>query len=163
VTHRRQKAAWGSNNRGMHLMIDDNFDEMVRHMFERFFNETFGRNSNTAGIIRFGFLPPKVEEEPNIDLDKGKNILVEKIDLGDSLLLILDGYSSIDDINVEVIEKTIVVNNGLDKEYIDIPNLVDVETSGYSFRNGILEIRLVKIDSENPSRAIITGLLKIES
>ena len=162
VTHRRQQAARGSNSRGMQYMIDDDFDKMVRHMFERFFKDTLGSNSNSAGMIRFGFQPSKVEEDTDIDLTKEKDILLEKIDLGDSLLLIMEGYSNAEDITVEVLQKTIVVDNGSDKEYVEIPYLVDVEKSGYSFRNGILEIRLEKLDSENNVTSISTGVLATE-
>ena len=131
-------------------------------MFERFFKATLGPNSNAAGIFQYGFQPSKVEEETDIDLAKGNDILLEKIDLGDSLLLIMEGYSNAEDIIVEVLEKTVVVDNGSDKEYVDIPYLVDVEKSGYSFRNGILEIRLEKIDSENNTKSIRTGILATE-
>jgi HSP20 family molecular chaperone IbpA len=145
------------------MSSDDDFDKMVRRMFENFFKDAFGPDSSRTGIIRFGFQPTEVKEEANIELKKGKEPVVEKIDLGDILLIILEGYSSIDDLRIEVIEKTVIVDNGLDKEYIEIPFLVNVGESGYSFRNGILEIRLQKIDEKNKTEVKSTGILTIEN
>ena len=132
-------------------------------MFERFFKDAFGPESDIAGMMQFGFQPSKVKEESDVNLTKGRDIIVEQIDIGDSLLVIMEGYSSIEGITVEVIEKTIVVDNGLDKEFVEIPILVDVEKSGYSFRNGILEIRLQKINDDNKTVAKSAGILQVES
>lgn len=145
------------------MSIDDDFNKMVRHMFERFFKDAFGSDSDTAGIMQFGFQPSKVKEETDIDMTRENKILVEKIDLGDSLLVVLEGYSGFDGITVEVIEKTIVVDNGMDKEFVEIPFLVNIEKSGYSFRNGIVEIRLKKIDDEKIAVTKSTGMLQIDS
>jgi hypothetical protein len=149
--------------RGMHKMIDDDFDKMVRHMFERFFNNSLGPDSNRSGIIRFGFQPSMDMEEVDVDLTKGKENLIEKIDLGDSLLIVMEESPSTEKIRIEVISKTVVVETGTNKEYIEIPTLVDIENSGYSVRNGILEIRLVKLDDEKTETVVSSGILQIEN
>jgi hypothetical protein len=131
-------------------------------MFERFFKDAFGPDSDAAGIMQFGFQPSKIKEDAEFDVTRGKEILVEKIDLGDSLLVIIEGYSGIDGITIEVIEKKVVVDNGLNKKFVDIPILADVEKSGYSFRNGILEIRLQKISDEIKTAVKSAGILQID-
>jgi hypothetical protein len=146
----------------MHKMIDDDFDKMVRHMFERFFRNALGPNSNQTGMIRFGFQPTTGMEQVDEDLSKGKENLVEKIDLGDSLLVIMEVSPSIKALGIEVIGKQIVVECGLNKEYIEIPTFVDIEKSGYSVRNGIIEIRLVKLDKSTKT-ATSSGILQIEN
>jgi HSP20 family molecular chaperone IbpA len=132
-------------------------------MFERFFKDAFGPDFNGAGMMQYGFQPSRIKEEAEVDVSKGREILVEKIDLGDSILVIMEGYSDIDELTVEVIEKTIAVDNGLEKEFVEIPVLVDIEKSGYSFRNGILEIRLQKIVDEITIAVKSAGILDVES
>jgi hypothetical protein len=144
-------------------MIDDDFNKMVRHMFEHFFKDAFGPNSHRAGMIRFGIQPSEVEKETGIDVPRGKEIIVEKFDFENNLLIIIEGYSGIDELTVEAIDKTIVVDDGSNKEYIEIPISVNVEESGYSFRNGILEIVLQKIKDNIQTEVKTSGLLKIES
>ena len=45
------------------MSIDDDFNKIVRHMFERFFKDAFGPDSDIAGMMQFGIQPSKVKEE----------------------------------------------------------------------------------------------------
>ena len=133
-------------------MIDDDFDKLVRNMLERFFGNSFGMVPGENGIqMRVGS-----EDSLISDVNRGQNLIVDKIDLGDEFLVIIDAPVSVESplaiikgrrLEIRVNE---LVRRGV---VIEIPFEVDIEKSSISNQNGVIEARLVrssdKITSHN--------------
>ena len=142
-------------------MIDDDFESVFRRMIEQFM-EAFGgipegnmtlRSWN--GSIVNEPLDRKVEH-------KSDEPLVEKIDLGDSVLILIEGQNTFENPSVKVSGSTIVVQVGPESKEIpvELGFPIDLEKSNVSHRNGVIEISVVKRDSEDTTRN--DGFLKIE-
>ena len=142
-------------------MIDDDFESVFRRMIEQFM-EAFGgipegnmtlRSWN--GSIVNEPLDRKVEH-------KSDEPLVEKIDLGDSVLILIEGQNTFENPSVKVSGSTIVVQVGPESKEIpvELGFPIDLEKSNVSHRNGVIEISAVKRDSEDTTRN--DGFLKIE-
>jgi HSP20 family molecular chaperone IbpA len=84
---------------------------------------------------------------------------VEKIDLGDSVLLLIQEEFEIEP-KVRVEGSIITVQTGTEREDItlEIEFPIDLEKSNVSYRNGVLEITAVRAETESERE----GYLKIE-
>ena len=141
-------------------MIDDDFEAVFRRMMEQF-REAFGNLPEGSFTIRSwdGSIVDR-PLEPTIE-QRSDEPQVEKIDLGDSVLFVIQGHFGSDfEPEVKVIGEELIVRVGLDTPDIHLhPRFnVDRERSTVSYRNGVIEITVVK--SENPEAN--EGLLRIE-
>ena len=142
-------------------MIDDDFETVFRKMVEQFM-EAFG--ATPGGSMTFRSWNGSMFNEP-LDEQVESNSsepTVEKIDLGDSVLVLIEGPIDSDNPSVKVSGSTIVVQLGPDKKdiSIDVGFQIDLEKSNVSHRNGVIEISAVKTQSEDTSGN--DGFLKIE-
>ncbi|MCK5240610.1 MAG: hypothetical protein KAR33_13720 [Candidatus Thorarchaeota archaeon] len=132
-------------------MIDDDFDKLVRNMLERLFGNSFGMVPGENGIQM------RVESEDSLtsEMNRGQNLIVDKIDLGDEFLVIIDAPVSVESplaiikdhrLEIRVNE---LVRRGV---VIEIPFEVDIEKSSISNQNGVIEARLVRTSDKITSR-----------
>jgi len=131
-------------------MIDDDFDKLVRNMLERFFGNSFGMVPGENGIqMRVGS-----EDAMTSDVNRERNLIVDKIDLGDEFLVIIEVPVSVESPlaiikgNRLEIRVSDVVRRGVE---IEIPFEVDIEKSSISNQNGIIEARLVRASDKTSS------------
>ena len=132
-------------------MIDDDFDKLVRNMLERLFGNSFGMVPGENGIqMRVGS-----EDSLTSEMNRGQNLIVDKIDLGDEFLVIIDAPVSVESplaiikdrrLEIRVSE---LVRRGV---VIEIPFEVDIEKSSISNQNGVIEARLVRTSDKITSR-----------
>ena len=141
-------------------MIDDDFNDMVRRMLEQFFGGSI--NSGPGGRAEFGFSTEGFRRnELGFNAEqKAANPSVEKIDLGDRFLVIIEGYAESASPEVKVRGREIVV--GPDDIKIELPYAIDLEKSSISFRNGIIEMVMIKSDHHENSSDMNEGILKTE-
>lgn len=138
-------------------MIDDEFEKMFRQMIERFFGSSVGLGD---GIFQIRVHASNEQYgEPNqvrptvkkpVGRQEGK-ASVEKIDLGESMIVVVEGFAhnTAPSILVKGKKMRILSEEEDGKEMtVDLPFEVDLERSTASFRNGIVEVELVK--AENP-------------
>ena len=129
-------------------MIDDDFQNIFRKMIEQFFGTEFG---SQMGTEEFGFkMRPMNEVNNNLQTDKMREI--EKIELEDEILLLVDNVGSTSEPSVTVKGKEVII------EFVDetdtnltttIEFEADPETSFMHLTNGVLEITLRKLKSGN--------------
>ena len=142
-------------------MIDDDFETVFRKMMEQFM-EAFG--GMPEGSMTFRSWNGSIVNEP---LDEkveptSDEPFVETIDLGDSVLILIEGQNNFEKPSVKVAGSTIVVQSGSESTEINIEVgfPIDLEKSNVSHRNGVIEISAVKNDSEDTGEN--DGFLKIE-
>ena len=161
MTRRAVATARGFVMEEFFQMIDDDFETVFRKMMEQFM-EAFG--GMPEGSMTFRSWNGSIVNEP---LDKkveptSDEPLVEKIDLGDSVLILIEGQNNFENPSVKVAGSTIVVQSGSESTEINIEVgfPIDLEKSNVSHRNGVIEISAVKNDSEDTGEN--DGFLKIE-
>ena len=142
-------------------MIDDDFESVFRRMIEQFM-EAFGGIPEGNMTIRSwnGSMvnePLDTQVEPTVNEPQ-----VEKIDLGDSTLILIEGQNDSVNPSVKVTGSSIIVQLGPESKEIkiDVGFQIDLEKSNVSHRNGVIEISVVKIESEGNNGN--DGFLKIE-
>jgi len=142
-------------------MIDDDFESVFREMIEHFM-KSFG--ALPEGNMRLRSWNGSIVNEP---LDEqvesmSDEPLVEKIDLGDSVLILIQGQNDIENPFVKVSGSTVVVQLGPERKEINVEVgfQIDLEKSNVSHRNGVIEITVVKSGSEDIGKN--DGFLKIE-
>ena len=142
-------------------MIDDDFESVFRKMIEQFM-EAFGGMPEGSMTIRSwnGSTvnePLETQIEPESDQP-----LVEKIDLGDSMLILVEWQNNHETPTIRVSGSTVIIQLGSENEEInvDVGFHVDKEKSNVSHRNGVLEISVTKTESEDIDSD--DGFLKIE-
>ncbi|MHA2362211.1 MAG: hypothetical protein ACXAB6_09860, partial [Candidatus Thorarchaeota archaeon] len=137
-------------------MIDDDFDDMLRRMLEQFFGGSI--NLRPGGRGEFGF-STKGFRQNELEYSTDQKVAVpsvEKIDLGDRFLVIIDGYAESASPEVKVRGREMVL--GTDDIRIELPYAIDLEKSSISSRNGIIEIILIKSDSNENSSDLKEGI-----
>ncbi len=141
-------------------MIDDDFETMVRKMFEQFF-ESMPFGLETDSTVRFGTSRTQDDEELSVPQAPSEDPHVERIDLDDRVIFILDGIVSDSKPTVRLTRRDVIVSS-TDKAEIarlEIPFDADVRESTASFRNSVLEIQLVRAMSrENSSANSVTEI-----
>ncbi len=126
-------------------MIDDDFDNLVRNMFERFFGGSLRLNPQDSRIqIEFdqnGSLSPIVEAD--------NGTFVDTMEFENEILVVIESREKIDYPEARIKDGHIELKinpESNDTVNIEIPSIVDPEKSEISFNNGVIEIRLVKTD-----------------
>ena len=142
-------------------MIDDDFEILFRKMIEQFM-ESFG--GMPEGSMTYRSWNGSMVNEPldNQVEPKMNEAIVEMIDLGESVLILIEDPNDSENPSVKVTGSTIVVQLGPDRKDIsvDVGFQIDLEKSNVSHRNGVIEISAAKTDSEDTSGN--DGFLKIE-
>ena len=161
MTRRAVATARGFVMEEFFQMIDDDFETVFRKMMEQFM-EAFG--GMPEGSMTFRSWNGSIVNEP---LDEkveptSDEPFVETIDLGDSVLILIEGQNNFEKPSVKVAGSTIVVQSGSESTEINIEVgfPIDLEKSNVSHRNGVIEISAVKNDSEDTGEN--DGFLKIE-
>ncbi len=142
-------------------MIDDDFETVFRKMIEQFM-EAFGGMSEGSMTFR-SWNGSMVNEPLDSQVEPKMNEpIVEMIDLGESVLILIEDPNDSENPSVKVTGSTIVVQYGPDRKDInvDVGFQIDLEKSNVSHRNGVIEISAVKTESEDTSGN--DGFLKIE-
>ena len=141
-------------------MIDDDFESVFRRMMEQFM-EAFG-NMPEDGLFIKSWNGSIVNEPMNSQIKVNNEPQVEKIDLGDSVLILIESRDSMETPTVRVSGSEIFVQLTPEKEEISIDAgfLIDVEKSKLSYRNGIVEISAVKVEDKRIGSN--EGFLRIE-
>ena len=142
-------------------MIDDDFESVFRKMIEQFM-EAFGGMPEGNMTIR-SWNGSIVNEPLDAQIESDRiEPLVEKIDLGDSVLILIEGPTDTETPIVKVSGSSIIVQFGAESKEInvDVGFQIDFEKSNVSHRNGVLEITAVK--TEDGRKNSSDGFLKIE-
>ena len=142
-------------------MIDDDFETVFRKMIEQFM-EAFG--GMPEGSMTFRSWNGSMVNEP-LDSQiepKMKEPIVEMIDFGESVLILIEDPDDSENPSVKVTGSTIVAKLGPDRKDIsvDVGFQIDLEKSNVSHRNGVMEISAAKTESEDTNGN--DGFLKIE-
>ena len=139
-------------------MIDDDFESVFRKMMEQF-RDAFGSLPEGSGTYRtFSGSFTNEPLDQNVE-QRNDDPQVEKIDLGDSVLFLIQGYfDSEPEVKVEGEKITVTLGQGNPNIAIKPGFPVDLEKSNASYRNGVIEINAVKAESHQES----DGYLKIE-
>jgi len=135
-------------------MIEDDFDEIIRRMFESFFSRSGGlsEDGSTTTSFKFGSI-----DVPRIGTNLGtakKEPKVETVDLGDTCIFVVENASASQAPAVRVEGRELIVEFGPEQEEqmkLELPYAVDVDKSSFSHRNGITEISLVRAVDEGTS------------
>ena len=142
-------------------MIDDDFESMFRRMIEDFM-ETFG--GIPGGSVKIRSWNGSIVNEPletliGPSMDEPR---VEKIDLGDSMLILIEDQTVIETQQVKVSGSTISLQFSPEQKKLDIDVgfRINPDKSNATHRNGVLEITAVKASDESPSRK--DGLIEIK-
>ena len=142
-------------------MIDDDFESVFRKMIEQFM-EAFG--GMPEGNLRIRSWNDSMVNEPldtQIEL-KSDEPIVEKIDLDNSVLILIECRNDYETPTVRVSGTTVTIQLSPERKdiNIDVGFHVDQETSNVSHRNGVLEISVVKTEGEDTGAN--DGFLKID-
>ncbi len=154
MTLRAAKRRPGLQNERLVTMIEDDFDKIVRHMFESFFSRSRGLSEEGSTTTRFQFESIGV---PSIGTNSGTaeaEPKVETIDLGDTCIFVVENASASQAPLVRVEGRELLVEFGTEQGEqlnLELPYAVDVEKSSFSHRNGITEISLVRAVDESSS------------
>jgi HSP20 family molecular chaperone IbpA len=142
-------------------MIDDDFESVFRKMIEHFMGSFGGIPEGNMTLRSWNGSSVNEPLDRNIE-SKSDEPVVEKIDLGESVLILIDGQNDTENPSVEVSGSTIVVQLGPARKEINIEVgfQIDLEKSNVSHRNGVIEITVAKNDSEDT--ASNDGFLEIE-
>ncbi len=141
-------------------MIDDEFEKIFRRMIEQFFG-TFGTPSGGSGIDHIW---DEHSEETAIPLDvPNESPRVERIDLEESVILVMDECLMKEELQVSVRGNVATLSYGPSNLFqrFETPFVIDAESSMISCRNGIAEIRLEK-DEGNRESDNTEKILRIE-
>ena len=135
-------------------MIEDDFDKIVRRMFESFFSRSGGLSEEGSTTTRFQFGPMGVPDiGPNLGTTDTEP-KVETIDLGDTCVIVVENASTSQAPMVRAEGRELIVEFGPEQEdqlKLDLPYAVDVDKSSFSHRNGITEIGLIRAVDERTS------------
>ena len=161
MTRRAAAAARGFVMEEFFQMIDDDFESVFRKMIEQFM-EAFG--GMPEGSMTFRSWNGSMVNEPldNQVEPKMNEPIVEMIDLGESVLILIEDLEDSQNPSVKVTGSTIVVQTSPERKEIsvDVGFQIDLEKSNVSHRNGVIEISAIKTESEDISGN--DGFLKIE-
>lgn len=120
-------------------------------MFEQFFGGTSAPNGVRSNTVRFR-VSKGSGSGMNEQAETETGPFLEKIELGDELLIVVDSFVGEPVVKIE--GREVIISSPIENRpdlKTDIPWAADVEKSVYSYRNGVLEIKIVK--SEDPDNS----------
>ncbi len=135
-------------------MIEDDFDKIVRRMFESFFSRSGALSEEGSITIRSNL--GKISA-PSIGMNFGSTETapkVEKVDLGDTCVFIVEPASTCQAPMIKAEGRELIVEFGTEQGEqvkLELPYAVDVDKSSFSHRNGIIEISLLKAVDDGSS------------
>jgi HSP20 family molecular chaperone IbpA len=142
-------------------MIDDDFESVVRRMFESIFG-SIGTFQEGSGFFNY-FSDSAVKESDRLsELTDEKELDMERIDLEDQVLFLVTMDFDDSESSARVAENTLIVAYGPENKEIraDLDFDVDIEKSHVSKRNGVVEISLKK--AKKDGSGLKNGYLKID-
>lgn len=131
-------------------MIDDEFEKIFRRMIEQFFG-TFGTPNGGTGVDKMWETHSDETAIPLGVPNEGPRI--ERIDLEDSVILVMEECLMMDELQVSVRGNLATVSyipRNLFQQF-ETPFIIDAERSFVSCRNGVAEIRLEKDEGNKES------------
>lgn len=135
-------------------MIDDDFDKIVRRMFESFFSRSGALSEEGSITIRSNL--GKISA-PSIGMNSGNTKtapIVEKVDFGDSCVFVVENGSTSQAPMIRAEGRELIVEFGTEQGEqmkLELPYAVDVDKSSFSHRNGIIEINLLRAVDDSSS------------
>jgi HSP20 family molecular chaperone IbpA len=143
------------------MIDDDEFQKIFRRMIEQFFG-TFRMQPGGSGEYRVWDTPSDEMDEFQLDMPD-ESPRVERIDLEDSVILVLDECLMKEELQVSVRGKAATLSYGPANlfQQFETPFNIDANRSRVSCRNGVAEIRLEKDESITKSDNI-ERILEIE-
>ncbi len=133
-------------------MIDDDFDKLVRSIFEQFFGNSF-RTIPQDSRFQMEF-NPNGSEIPR--LDKSIDAHVDTIDLDNEYLVVIETSAFPLEPEARIEENSLFVRmNPTDEKgvTISLPRKFDLNKSSISYNNGVVEIRLAESQSTDSYRS----------
>jgi len=135
-------------------MIEDDFDKIVRRMFESFFSSSGGLSEEGSITIRSNF-ENKGASSIGMNLENAETMPnVEKIDLGDTCVFVVENASMCQAPMIRAEGRELIVEFGTEQGEqmkLELPYAVDVDKSSFSHRNGIIEINLLRAVDDGSS------------
>ncbi len=124
-------------------MIDDNFDEIVRNIFEQFFGGAFRQNPHIhiSGTMQNDNVTRGAERA------ESRNVFVDVIEYEDDIIVVVDTREHIENPEARIMEGILELwlNPSVTRPIrIELPTTVDIDKSELSVTNAIIEIRLAK-------------------
>jgi HSP20 family molecular chaperone IbpA len=143
------------------MIDDDEFQKIFRRMIEQFFG-TFGMQPGGSGIDKIWDTPSDEMDELPLDMPH-EGPRVERIDLEDSVILVMDECLMKEELQVSVRGEVAVLSYSPMNffQQFETPFIIDADRSRVSCRNGVAEIRLEKDESTLKSDNI-ERILEIE-
>ena len=141
-------------------LIDDDFDKIVRRLFEQLFGNTTGGKLPANSQMRFSMSAGAPLKENAMASPR-----VERIDLEDKQLIIVDNIAedSFPIAKVTGRELHIKLHENMNETILELPYAVDVEESSILYQNGIIEITIVKAERNETSSDTNEQILRIET
>lgn len=124
-------------------MIDDDFDKLVRSIFEQFFGNSF-RTIPQDSRFQMEFNPNGIEIPR---LDKNIDAHVDTIDLHNEYLVVIEtsAFPLAPEARIEGSSLYVRMNPTDEKSVtINLPRKFDLDESSVSYNNGVVEIRLAE-------------------
>ncbi len=133
------------------MIDDDEFQKIFRRMIEQFFG-TFGMQPGGSGVDKMWDIPSDENDDYQVDMTN-VDPRVERIDLEDSVILVMDECLMKEELQVSVRGKvaTISYSPAALFQQFETPFIIDAERSIVSCRNGVAEIRLEKDEGKRDS------------
>ncbi|MHA1925955.1 MAG: Hsp20/alpha crystallin family protein [Candidatus Thorarchaeota archaeon] len=143
------------------MIDDDEFQKIFRRMIEQFFG-TFGMQPGGSGVGEMWDTPSDEMESFQLDTPN-EDSRVERIDLEDSVILVMDECLMKDELQVSVRENVVTISYSPTAllQQFETSFTIDAERSHVTCRNGVAEIRLEK-DEENRGSDNVERILRIE-
>lgn len=143
------------------MIDDDEFQKIFRRMIEQFFG-TFGMQPGGSGVDRMWDTPSDEMDAFQLEMpDEGPR--VERIDLEDSVILVMDECLMKEEFQVSVRGQIVTLSyppTNLFQQF-ETPFYIDANRSCVSCRNGVAEIRLEK-DGSTAKSDNIERILEFE-
>lgn len=135
-------------------MIEDDFDKMVRRMFESFFSRSGGMSEEGSITIRSN-LEKIGAPSTGMNFGNAETVpKVEKVDLGDTCVFVVENASTSQPPMIKAEGRELIVEFGTEQGEqmnLELPYAVDVDKSTFSHRNGIIEINLLRAVDDGSS------------
>ena len=138
-------------------MIDDDFDKIVRNMFEQFFGKALRLNPEENGIHieidRSGMIFPEQTNQ--------SEAYVDTMEYDDHLLVLVETSDHIEDPEAYISNNVLRLRiNPESTRTIDVglPAAIDLQESEMSYNNGVIEMKLVKTEGvQKEGTLTVTG------
>ncbi len=132
------------------MWIDDEFDKIVRQMFEHFFGTTMPIGTEGRAVFEIGVSSTPAQTSRSREVEQTRPN-VERIDLEDRTIILIEGIDEEHRPTVRVDRGRVIVEMEDNRITFDIDFRVDPRKSYATLRNGIVEIDVVRSTDDNVS------------